>query len=166
MVASGGGNAPAARQTGKTGSSGRFIWLWVFGSRCKSAEFPAHFELIMSICAPDHRADQLARLLAWQRRAQPALEPPTDQIPISGTRLDSGPRVPSSDAFGRRPSQPADTPRPAGIRNPSRKRSFRRATASEVFRPSPALKQIGPVRPNFDIGRAISGRLATTSGLF
>ena len=54
-----------------------------------------------------------------RQRPRPAQSPPTPpshQIPIDTTRP---PRVPSWEAFGRRPSAPADRSPRAGIRNPS-----------------------------------------------
>src|SRR5262249_31938268 len=44
-----------------------------------------------------------------RRSAQAAPPLPADQIPITGSRLTTGPRVPSSEAFGRRPSAPVHT---------------------------------------------------------
>ena len=59
-----------------------------------------------------------------RRPAHPLLKPSPGQIPLEGDRLHGGPRVPSWEAFGRRPSARADRSPRAGIRNPSPKRTI------------------------------------------
>ena len=55
--------------------------------------------------------------------------PPRRQIAIDGHRPRRTPRLPSLEAFGRRPSAPVDRPRPAGIRNPTHSSSSLSADA-------------------------------------
>jgi adenylate cyclase len=54
-----------------------------------------------------------------RRPAHPQRRPPHRQIPIVRQPVTRPPRVPSWEAFGRRPSARADRSRLAGIRNPS-----------------------------------------------
>jgi integrase len=53
------------------------------------------------------------------RPAHPQRKPPHRQIPIDGKAVARPPRVPSWEAFGRRPSARADRSRRAGVQNPS-----------------------------------------------
>jgi hypothetical protein len=74
--------------------------------------------------------------------------PPTplpDQFPIDGQLLAAVPRVPSSEAFGRRPSALArvDCSRRAGIRNPYRKRSLTRQEHQTRRGPSGCAHRLG-----------------------
>jgi hypothetical protein len=61
---------------------------------------------------------QLSIRRRLRRPAHPQRKPPHRQIPIDGT-VARPPRVPSWEAFGRRPSARADRSPRAGIRNPS-----------------------------------------------
>ncbi len=58
----------------------------------------------------------------FPRPARHSRPPPRRQITIDGHRPRRPPRVPSLEAFGRRPPAPVDRPRRAGIRNPSHPR--------------------------------------------
>ena len=57
--------------------------------------------------------------------AYPLPKPPPRQIPIDRRLSTQPPRVPSWEAFGRRPSERVDRSRRAGIRNPSPPRAIR-----------------------------------------
>ena len=59
-----------------------------------------------------------------RRPAHPQRRPPHRQIPIVRQPVTRPPRVPSWEAFGRRPSARADRSPRAGIRNPSPKRTI------------------------------------------
>ena len=59
-----------------------------------------------------------------RRSAHHSPAPPRRQIAIDGHRPRRPPRVPSPEAFGRRPSARADRSRRAGIPNPSQEEPF------------------------------------------
>ena len=65
-----------------------------------------------------------------RRPAHPSPKPPRRPNRHRRQPLTPPPRVPSLEAFGRRPSVPADRSRPAGIRNPSPKRPFATTAAN------------------------------------
>jgi hypothetical protein len=84
--------------------------------RCYAAH---HAEIALSKTA----AEMLCRLQSsihhpLPRPAHHSRAPPRRQIAIDGHLPRRTPRVPSLEAFGRRPSAPGDRPRRAGIRNP------------------------------------------------
>ena len=75
-----------------------------------------------------------------RRPARPLPEPLTGQIPIDGARPHGGPRVPSWEAFRRRPPRArANSYDGAGIRNPSPQQSLPLPGRVESYAQCPAI---------------------------
>ena len=107
-----------------------------------------------------------------RRPAHPQRRPPHRQIPIVRQPVTRPPRVPSWEAFGRRPSARADRSPRAGIRNPSPKLSFAvlDLNRSEEWTPASSMLCLLLGRPRSQIGlcaapRGLGRLLAKTSRL-
>ena len=90
---------------------------WCYGAR------PAELTSSKTARATLRRSQSSIHHLV-RRSAHHSPAPPRRQIAIDGHRPRRPPRVPSLEAFGRRPSARVDRSRRAGIRNPSQEEPF------------------------------------------
>jgi hypothetical protein len=99
-----------------------------------------------------------------RRSAHHSPAPPRRQIAIDGHRPRRPPRVPSLEAFGRRPSARVDRSRRASIRNPSHEEPFQARTLSGRVGsgsgrrlPNCEMAPVTPFQPLPDAGRGFAG---------
>jgi len=94
-----------------------------------------------------------------RRSAHHSPTPPRRQIAIDGHCPRRPPRVPSLEAFGRRPSARVDRSRRAGIRNPSQEEPFPARRLSGREGSNPAAQSLPPERPEIGASGATSALL-------